>query len=163
MKLKFIEPSDIETLMAIENASFAEGARQSKEELLRTAGDKSRVGILALSDTGTPIGYVIGSPLENYDYTEDAQKSKNNTIYCESIAVMPEERGKGIGTTLYATFLLEARKKGFERETDHAYKGRIGFREKFSPKILQELENWYDDGQNATYSEIDLKKLIKAE
>ena len=163
MKLKFIEPSDIEDVVTIENKSFPEGVRESREDLLKTMKDERHVGILALSDSGKPIGYVIGSPAKNYDYLEHPEKQSDKMIYCQSIAVVDEKRRQRIGTNIYATFLLEAFKNGFEKECEHAYDGIIGFRKKFNPSIIREEKEFYDDGKDALLLENDLKRMISKE
>jgi len=163
MKLKFIEPSDIEDVVTIENKSFPEGVRESREDLLKTMKDEKHIGILALSDSGSPIGYVVGSPAKNYDYLEHPEKKNDKMIYCQSIAVVEGERNKGIGTNLYATFLLEAFKNGFEKECEHAYDGIIGFRKKFNPVVIRNEKEFYDNGEDALLMENNLKRMISRE
>lgn len=161
MKLKSLEPKDIKKVMKIENECFTGGVRQSKEDLLRTIQNENQIGIIASGRFGKPIGYVLGAPLDFYGNIDDEhQYNPDGTFYGESLAVMPKERGKGIGSLMLAAMLLEARKKGFKRYVSHAHE-TLGFREAFNPKVIREIPEYYGDGKKAIYYEIDLNSLIE--
>ncbi len=163
MKLKILESKDIKKIMKIENKCFAKGVKQSKQDLLRTIQSKDQIGIIALGRFGKPIGYVLGAPLEFYgNIGNEENYEPDNTFYGESLAVMPKERGKGTGSLLFATMLLEARKRGFKRYASHAHE-TLGFRRAFNPKVVKEMPEYYGDGKKAIYYEIDLESAIEVE
>lgn len=161
MKLKFLESKDIKKVMKIEKKCFPESIRQTKEELLRTIQNKDQIGIIALGRFGKPIGYVLGAPLEFYgNIGNEENYNPDNTFYGESLAVMLKERSKGIGSLLFATMLLEARKRGFKRYIGHAHE-ILGFRKAFSPKVIEEISEYYGDRKKAIYYEIGLDSIIE--
>jgi predicted N-acetyltransferase YhbS len=165
MKLKFLEPKDIKKVMKIENESFTKSEKQTKEDLLETIKCKDHIGIIATNWHGKPLGYVLGAPIEIYDDSDlkkDSHYGRHDTFYGESLAVVSEERKKGIGSLLFATMLLMARKKGYERYTSFAHTN-LGFRKKFNPKIIEELEDYWGKGVNAIQYEIGLNSLIKVD
>ncbi len=109
-------------VLEVEESSFDERQRQKEEDFLRTLGREGSIFLVVYGERGI-VGYAMGGLLEEYRedkdggdrLEEDEEFGKRNTFYLESIAVHPEERGKGLGTWLCEVLIDEARREGFER------------------------------------------------
>ena len=151
---KRLEPKDIDDVMIVERRSFPPEVQQSKRELLNTIGYPKSIGMLAYVD-GKPVAYGVGAPLEVYPCPGiDKHYGQGYTFYLESIAVVPEERGKGIGSALFKKIIELAKEQGYKRLTGHAYRDGWQLARRFGARRLFKSEEFYLDGSDAIYYEI---------
>lgn len=93
-------------IVAIENATYEEGRRDSEDDLHEMVRGDGGIGLIVLrrNDHGQRvIGYAFGGPVENYDADgprEDPLRGQHNTFYSANITVAPHERGGGLGMRL---------------------------------------------------------------
>jgi GNAT superfamily N-acetyltransferase len=90
------------------------------------------------------IGYLMSCPIENDDrYEEDEHFGRNDTIHVESMALLPECHGKGIGKALFERFLEDAKVSGFKRVVlDATSPQMIGLATKYDFKKIKFEEEW---------------------
>ena len=145
--------------MYLETSVFPEYMQEDEEELEEIFEDKDSIGLL-LEENKKPIGYAVALPLENcevYDIESDPQFENYNTLYLESIAVLPEYQGKGCGSKLFNGLSKIAKEKGYKRITLHARKEN-GFSKIIQGKngrVLETYEEWLGD-EEFDYLELKL-------
>ena len=93
---------------------------------------------------GKTVGYIVGAELEKFGnlpgVRQDSHFGLRDTVYAESIALLREYRGKGIGRRLIKAFLLRARRTKFRYFSAHA---RRGFAERLGGTIIWHTRNYY--------------------
>jgi GNAT superfamily N-acetyltransferase len=131
---------------------FPESLRQDEGDIANTFLDPASI-LVVIKDGGRIIGYAMGGPLEDYDYIEGVKKDANygrkNTVYLESIALLSEYQGRGLGRELRHKFEEISRQRGYEYISGHIIAKAIADREDYV--ILTEFENWQDSGEDFVY------------
>ena len=103
-------------IVAIEDATYEEGRRESREQLRSLLDGEGAIGILLCRRTDGPcklLGYAFGGPLELYDTdgpAHDVMRGQNNTFYSSNITVHPGARGAGLGKRLKRAQVLAAQR-----------------------------------------------------
>lgn len=99
-------PRFADDIVAIENATYEEGRRDSRSDLEKMLRDEGGLGVLLLrrTDIGERVlGYAFGGPVEHYKSDgpkHDRMNGRHNTFYSSNITVASSERGAGIGQRL---------------------------------------------------------------
>ncbi len=95
-------------IMNIEKRCFDKNIRQSAEELGRSFNNEDGICMTYRKD-GKVVGYLTSWPEDEY-----FEHGDEDTLYIESWAVLPEERGKGIGKLFLKIVEQEAKKRGYD-------------------------------------------------
>ena len=144
--VKRTKPSDWKSIkcdiVRIEKTCFERGVRQPKEELKEIFKDDDSLTYIAKKDDNL-VGYLSAAPLEECDYVEDYSPKCNSSIYVESIAILPNFQGNGLGDGLMEMFMADSKKEGYSRITLHATsEGMLRLAEKKGFKKLKFEEEW---------------------
>ncbi len=117
---------------------------------LKSISEQQNAIFLVAKMEGKIVGYIVGGELERFGdisgVKEDAHFGIGDTVYAESIAVLPDYQGKGIGRHLLRAFLLRAHRKKFRYVAAHAPEG---YAEKWGGTLFRQVGNYY--GSNRTY------------
>ncbi|MBU1933501.1 MAG: GNAT family N-acetyltransferase, partial [Candidatus Omnitrophica bacterium] len=136
----------------------------SPEQDLREIFDAPTSITIVLRYDNRVIGYIAGGRLEDYGYIEgikdDENYKKYNTAYIDSIAVLAEFQGHGLGHNLRQEFLRIAATKGYTFVTTHHKKGIASKR---GDVVLAEFDDWYDTGEAYEYSRTHLGEPVRPE
>lgn len=126
---------DLDQVLRIENASFPKPYDRSLFSHFLSRGPQ---GFLIADKRGTIVGYVIATIERDFGLII-------------SIAVSPDNRGRGIGTILMNTILAELSKKvrRVELQVSVNNKQAIQFYQKFSFKETGFIKNYYPNGDDA--------------
>jgi GNAT superfamily N-acetyltransferase len=139
-----------QSLMKIEEV-FPEEVRDSPEYLKQLCEMSDSIFLIA-KIRDFIVGYVAGAPLENFGtipgVKQDPHFGIKDTIYIESIAVIREFQGKGVGKQLRRAFLLRASSKKFRFVTGHVKKG---YAKRWSASTLQRFPNHYNTSETYEY------------
>lgn len=110
---------DVDALVAINNSGYPAVPMATAEEMLGLLA-MSSLALIALSDEGAPLGFVMAMDpgldyaSENYVFFE---ASFTNHLYIDRIVLTDESRGLGLGSILYEHIFERARRDGRERVT----------------------------------------------
>ncbi len=119
MKYETVEPEDWEKIkdeiIKIEESSFEPEVRQDEDDIGETFTYEDSICLIAKNEEDI-VGYIMGAPADFYEYLDEG----NDTLYIESLAVLPKYRRRGIGTELKKKFIEEAKKRGYRRIVSHA-------------------------------------------
>ena len=103
---------------------------------------------------GSPIGFIIGVPLEqftNLDWAiNDNNLGKENTLYTYAFGVIPHYRGKGIASELKSTYLWWSKDRGYKYITGTVRKG-VSTDMGGEVTVLSSYDNWNDTGLTFEY------------
>lgn len=147
-------------ILKIEDESFPPSLADSEKDLRRVADSPTGI-FFALSLPPSPrvLGYIAADLLENFPdipgAASDPHFKKGNTIYLKSVAVHPDWRGRGLGTTLIRECLRLVSQKGIERVTAHIESGSVS-RIGLGARVLKSFENWYGTGRTFDYVEFPI-------
>lgn len=95
-----------EQIVAIEDATYEEGRRDSEDDLRRMVQGEGGVGVILVryTDVGERVlGYAFGGPVEHYKSDgprDDVMNGRHNTYYSSNITVAPTARSAGLGRRL---------------------------------------------------------------
>lgn len=93
-------------IVAIENATYEEGRRESEDELKALVFADGALSFLAMRRTETgprAVAYAFGAALENFETdgpAHDVTRGEGTTFYSSNITVAPGARGAGLGQRL---------------------------------------------------------------
>lgn len=93
-------------VMAIENATYEDGRRETDDEIRAMLEGEGGVGLLAIrrrEGSEHVVGYAFGGPVENYQADgprTDPRRGQRDTFYSGNITVAPDAKGAGIGMRL---------------------------------------------------------------
>jgi len=142
-----------QSIMKIENSAFEREVRQDEYDIESTFIDEKSICLIVKDKESKEIvAYTMSSPLEDYYFLFfDSHYGKYNSLYLESIAVLPKYQGKGIGKLLIENLIEKARKRKYKRITLHATNEIIthicekyGFRKvKYYNKWVGNRDAWY--------------------
>ena len=124
-------------VMAIEDATYEEGRRETEQELFDMVKGEGGICLLALSGQGAQtkvLGYAFGGPLENFLKADgpihDTFKEAKNTFYSSNITLAEHARGRGLGSRLKRAQWRLARaqqdEKGSRRYAFMSGRNRVG-------------------------------------
>jgi GNAT superfamily N-acetyltransferase len=144
-------------LMHIEEKAFPRTIGDSASYLGKLAKLPDAVFLVARMK-GTMVGYAAGAKLENFEEVpgvrQDLHFDLEDTFYLESVAVIPEYQGKGIGKQLLRSIILRTKKKGFQYIAGHM---KEGFAERWRGVPLAQFNNYYGTGKTFEYFRRELK------
>ena len=95
-----------EQIVAIEDATYEEGRRDSEDDLRRMVQGEGGVGVILVryTDVGERVlGYAFGGPVEHYKSDgprDDVMNGRHNTYYSSNITIVSTARGAGLGRHL---------------------------------------------------------------
>jgi ribosomal protein S18 acetylase RimI-like enzyme len=156
MKLVHAKISDWKNIrqgvLDVEKASFEKSLRYTEQDDDFESFEKPHtINILAL-DGKKIIAYLMSCPLE-YDsrYKKDSHYGKKDTFHLESIAVLPEYRGSGIGKKMIEMFIQDVKIHGYKRIVMDATSRKMvhialkyGFKKiKYYPKWQGNRSSWF--------------------
>jgi ribosomal protein S18 acetylase RimI-like enzyme len=125
---------------------------------LRKLVDLPGAVFIAAKVKGTIVGYAAGAKLENFGEVpgvkQDPHFDLEDTFYLESMAVLSEYQGKGIGKHLFSSIALRTRKNGFQYIAGHM---KEGFAERWRGVPLAQFDNYYGTGETFEYFRRELK------
>lgn len=129
-----------EAVMHIEHRSFEEGVQQEEHDLEGTFVYEHSINLIVKKD-GKIVAYLVSSSFRYY--TPNATFDIKEGCYLESIAILPENQGKGLGKLFFSKFLEEAKKDEYKRITLHATNDQIKkISEKFGFTVLEHIAKW---------------------
>lgn len=146
MRIRQAERADLVSVMRIERASFPQPwpydafTRYLDRPSFLVAVDPTASPAVDDGSAGGVVGYVVADHVQNHGQTMG---------HVKDIAVHPDRRGEGIGSTLLSEVLsvlapvsvrLEVRASN---DTARALYGRYGFRP------VKRVPRYYDDGEDA--------------
>lgn len=144
-------------MIDLEARSFSSSLRDSPQALRRLVESPTSIALgLTVRPSGLLAGYVAGDLLESFPnipgIKSDPHYGHRDTSYIESLAVSPQWRHQGYGTTLMRSFLARTVEAGLKRTTAHIASwslSKIGLRF----HVLASFDNWYGTGQTFDYVE----------
>jgi ribosomal protein S18 acetylase RimI-like enzyme len=143
-------------ILEIENASFPPSLADSGENLRKIVDSPTGIFIV-LELLGKVAGYAAADLLECFPdipgIGTDSHFGQKDTIYVDSVAVLPHSRGRGFGMCLMRQCLEMALERGIRRATAHVQSGS-GSRMKLAMNVLASFANWYGTGRTFDYVEI---------
>lgn len=115
--------------MAIEEAAYEPGRRDSEEYLRR--GARHGLGLLACdAASGAILGFCFGGPIEEYRDTpgpaDDPRQGRRDTFFAADCTVDAPARGRGVGRLLKRAQAEWARARGYRFITGRNRLGRAG-------------------------------------
>lgn len=127
--LRPAQEPDWPAIMAIEDASYEPGRRDSETYLRR--GAATGLGLVALDpDTGEILGFCFGGPIEAYADVPgpagDERQGRGDTFFAADCTVAPAARGRGVGRRLKHAQLAWCRERGFLFVTGRNRLGKAG-------------------------------------
>ncbi|MGV8171241.1 MAG: GNAT family N-acetyltransferase [Candidatus Woesearchaeota archaeon] len=134
----------------VEKEVFEEALRYDEEDVESFILDNTLNYIVW--DGDKIVGYLMSCPIENDErYEDDPNFGKNDTIHIESMALLPEYRGKSLGQKLFLKCIEDAKILGYKRAvmdaTSEAMVGlglKHGFvKVKFYEEWQGERSSWY--------------------
>ncbi|WP_292893486.1 MULTISPECIES: GNAT family N-acetyltransferase [unclassified Nitratireductor] len=131
--------ADLDTLVAIENAAFS-GDKLSRRSLRRLIGSRTAI-VGAAGERGVILGYALA-----------LTRRRSGVARLYSIAVAPEETGKGVAALLLHYVENAAYRRGFHTmrlEVRSDNKPAIRLYEKTGYRSFAQYENYYHDGMSA--------------
>jgi len=145
-------------ILKIECASFPPSLADNDKDLQKLANSSSGIFlILTLPSPFRAIGYIAADLLEYFadipGIAADPHFGQRDTIYVESVAVLPAWRGRGFGTALMRKCIQVAVQKGMHRVTAHVHSGSV-IRTGFAIKAVKSFRDWYGTGNTFDYVEI---------
>lgn len=154
--LRSLGSEDIKPLIGISQSlveSFGLKLLATKKDILNYFNPPVTHPFIARHE-GTPIGFIIGVPLEqfaNLDWAKNDQNlDKENTLYTYAYGVMPSYRGKGIAAELKSTYLWWSKDRGYDYITGTVRKG-ISADMDGEVTLLSSFENWNGTGLTFEY------------
>jgi hypothetical protein len=173
LAVKRIEAADVnsallQTLGDIDAKAFQRAQVELDEEAGHAVLTHPGAIHLLLKAGETIIGYITALPHdESYsiDHGNDPLMVKgSDSLYVESIAILPEKASlKGI-LQLMNTIILEADKSGYQIITMHA---RVGnglssvVQKKYKAKFIRRVDNYYELGEPFDFLELDTATALK--
>lgn len=171
-KLSPISQGQKEQLLNLETTCFPESIQEDWDGI-KEGIENSEVVIMAYHDSKI-IGNIIcavGEPvdLNDPDYQENKEDwdSLNalykymlpeNGIYVNSVAVLPEYQGKGLGQKLIQKAIESAKEKGFRAMYCHANEGESAHLfEKMGGQVISQRPNWFSTSHNYKVIRINLE------
>jgi ribosomal-protein-alanine N-acetyltransferase len=139
------DPLNLNKILEIERSAFQRKEAFSKEYLLELFKNWPE-GFLVAKLDGDIVGYIIG------------ERNRDSGVII-SIAVKKEQRGKGIGRKLTERLLEIFKKEGMKIVFLHVReenKEAINFYQALGFKIIELVENYYSNGENAYLMEKSL-------
>jgi len=165
---------DRRDLMAIENTCFHPMLRASEEWKETRIASRGVVAAFA-RDGRRIVGETYGGPIEERHKPEEGdmrqridfdrmfglyKKMKGGVFYTESLAVMPEYRGMGVGTALKGVLFMKLRRMGYEVAVGHANSGdAMEINRKFGAKVCGYYRDWCGTGETHYLYEVDLRLM----
>ena len=126
-----------EQLVAIEDATYEDGRRDSEDDLRRMVQGEGGVGVILVryTDVGERVlGYAFGGPIEQYKSDgprDDVMNGRNNTFYSSNITVTSTARSAGLGRRLKGAQVIRvAELRRADGEPRYHYmtgRNRLGF------------------------------------
>jgi 4-aminobutyrate aminotransferase-like enzyme len=126
-----------EQIVAIEDATYEDGRRDSEDDLRRMVQGEGGVGVILVryTDVGERVlGYAFGGPVEQYKSDgprDDVMNGRNNTFYSSNITVAPTARSAGLGRRLKSAQVIRVaelrRADGASRYHYMSGRNRLGF------------------------------------
>lgn len=146
-----------DSVLDIERSSFAPSIADDMEDFERLLRVREAIMIVArLITRKGVVGYVAGAALEAFSdipgVKSDSSFGRGNTLYVESLAVLPSVRGQGIGGTLLRGLLSHTRTRGLTRVVAHvetASACHLGL----AVAKGTVFDDWYGTGQSFQYVE----------
>ena len=139
---------DLNALVELEGLCFPDA--WSENSLSQILADERYLVLLHHSDAGKPLGYLIGSSLLN-----EAELAR--------IAVIPQERGRGLGRKLLSAALQNWRESGVESvflEVRAFNRAAISIYESCGFATIATRKRYYDDGEDALVMRLELSPAI---
>jgi len=156
MKLVHAKTSDWKKIrqgvLNVEKNSFEKASRYVEENNdFESFGKSQTINILAL-DGKKIVAYLMSCPLENdIRYKKDSHYGMWDTFHLESVAVLPEYRGSGIGKKMLERFMRDVKQRKYKRIVMDATSRKMvhlalkyGFKKiKYYPKWQGNRSSWF--------------------
>jgi ribosomal protein S18 acetylase RimI-like enzyme len=139
-RLRPAQPSDLDALLALENATFTSDLL-SRRRMRHWIGADNGIFIVAVDKSGA----LVGSTLLFTRADSDSAR-----IY--SLAIAKAARGQGLGARLIRELEKRSRKAGFKYmhlEVAHDNRAAIGLYEKLGYTRVRSIPGFYEDGKAA--------------
>lgn len=146
-------------ILRIEQATLPPAMQATESQLRYAFRARRRLGLL-LYHYDQPVGYVLGIPLESprclYDPAKDPIEfyGRRDTVYIQSIGIVPAYRGAGGFQYLIAEFGRQCRQMGYKNCVAHVRhsNGVAAFaRRRMRFEQLAIFENWQNTGERFDY------------
>ena len=157
---------DKAALRDIEAQCFAPQMRSDDTKLWRLGNDRSIYTYLVF-DGRRPIAYMAGMALEHHNCPYDAELDplegwqEHNTIYIDSIAVIPDYMGSETLAYLIAEYMRVGKRLGFHYATAHARRSNgltVYLQRKLGFRKLASSHNWFGTGEDFDYLRLTLSR-----
>ncbi|WP_192944887.1 GNAT family N-acetyltransferase [Ligilactobacillus agilis] len=157
MKVRQVQKSDLETVVAIEQAGFSPAEAASASTFAARIENMAETFLVAVADQGQVCGLVTTTRyVEDWMYEAQAKPiSDGKYLNILSIAVAPEKRGQKLGSALLTALEEVAKAKEISSLSLTCLADRIGFYER---------NGYHNQGQSASThaNEVwyDMEKII---
>jgi len=158
-----IDEETLKQIVGVENASFPEGMRPSPEEIREVLENTNGIHLVVKNEKGDIVGY-LSSLRQTEEYKELSKydpefENSPESLYLESIAVMPGKRNLKILNDLVRSLGELARESGYKKITMHARVenglSRVS-QKRYGARLLRRIERWYKFNKPFDYLEINL-------
>ncbi|MGV8151092.1 MAG: GNAT family N-acetyltransferase [Candidatus Woesearchaeota archaeon] len=147
IKIRQIKPTEWndvrKTVMNIEHKTFEKALWYNEKD-----GDYDSFKLygsinLIIYHDNNPAGYLMSSKLEDDKRCKkDPHYGKNDTIYADSMAILPAFQGRGLGKKLFKKFLTLAKKKYSRIILDATSENMVKLAEFFDFKKIKYYKKW---------------------
>jgi ribosomal-protein-alanine N-acetyltransferase len=149
MHVRFYTGRDFASISTVEKKAFGEGAYSSYmlKMMLRSHDSFTMV----IEDDSAIYGYATMEPLDS------------TSVDIESIGIIPEQHGRGLGSLLIDAMEAEAARRGYREvflEVREKNTGAIGFYKKHGYEIFEFLPGYYTLSYMGSTNAYKMKKNI---
>ncbi len=139
-RLRPAAPSDLDALLALENATFTSDLL-SRRRMRHWISAENGLFVVAVDKSGVLAGYCLAFTRRDSD-----------SVRAYSLAIAASARGQGLGTLLFRDMEKRCRKAGFARihlEVAHGNQVALGLYEKLGYFRVRSIREFYEDGKDA--------------
>lgn len=150
MLVRFYRDSDFNSISAVEKKAFGEGAYSNY--MLKIMLNSPHGFTMVVEDSSSIYGYATMEPLDS------------NSVDIESIGIIPEQHGKGLGSLLIEAMEAEAARRGYREvflEVREKNTGAIDFYKKHGYNIFEFLTGYYTLSYEGSTNAYRMKKIIQ--
>ncbi|WMT52033.1 MAG: GNAT family N-acetyltransferase [Ferroplasma sp.] len=149
MHVRFYSDRDFSSISIVEKKAFGEGAYSNY--MLKMMLKSPHSFTMVIEDGSSIYGYATIEPLDS------------RSVDIESIGIIPEQHGRGLGSLLIEAMEAEAARRGYREvflEVREKNTGAINFYKKHGYSIFEFLPGYYTISYEGSTNAYRMKKII---
>jgi ribosomal-protein-alanine N-acetyltransferase len=149
MHVRFYSDRDFSSISMVEKKAFGEGAYSNY--MLKMMLKSPHSFTMVIEDGSSIYGYATIEPLDS------------RSVDIESIGIIPEQHGRGLGSLLIEAMEAEAARRGYREvflEVREKNTGAINFYKKHGYSIFEFLPGYYTISYEGSTNAYRMKKII---